>query len=286
MKVRKTRYPAIPREPVLQPLKPQFRDFHRLTMEGAYEYPEHVHEQYEVIALRRGPYGCRLNGTELSVQEGEVLIIQPGDRHQDHLSEGQDHYVLHFSLVEEGTGRESAVPLLSPGIPAAGRILPAGEWDSLGFFAMLEREAEGKDFCSGSIQNSAMELFFWQLVRAAGEEKLSSGFLRVSRQVFFRRELYAVFGGAGGRTLTLDGMAEQLGVSRRTLTGRCRRYLDMSPWEAWSRYRIDRAVSLLLETDLSVKEISGRLGFESPYHFSRVFRKYRAVPPSRFRETR
>jgi AraC-like DNA-binding protein len=45
-----------------------------------------------------------------------------------------------------------------------------------------------------------------------------------------------------------------------------------------------RARRLLAETDLPVREIATRLGYEDPLYFSRVFRKVVGLPATAYRE--
>lgn len=47
--------------------------------------------------------------------------------------------------------------------------------------------------------------------------------------------------------------------------------------------RIDRAVDLLLYTDMTLSEISDMSGFNSVDHFSRTFRRLRGISPGKFR---
>ena len=44
--------------------KPHFLDFHKLTMDGNFEYPIHRHTDYEAIYVVKGPYCCNLNDCE------------------------------------------------------------------------------------------------------------------------------------------------------------------------------------------------------------------------------
>lgn len=50
-----------------------------------------------------------------------------------------------------------------------------------------------------------------------------------------------------------------------------------------TRLRLDKAKKLMKETNLSLYEISERVGYENQEHFSRVFKKYVGVSPSRYR---
>jgi len=48
--------------------------------------------------------------------------------------------------------------------------------------------------------------------------------------------------------------------------------------------RIISEASILLKTDLIVKEIAERLGFRSPFYFSRFFKKQAKISPTVFRK--
>ena len=48
---------------------------------------------------------------------------------------------------------------------------------------------------------------------------------------------------------------------------------------------MDRAEELLRYRGLRVKEVSEKLGFANPYHFSAVFRRTRGEPPTAVRRS-
>ena len=50
-----------------------------------------------------------------------------------------------------------------------------------------------------------------------------------------------------------------------------------------NKFRIDKAVDLLLNTDLSITEISEQTGFSYQRYFSSVFKQVKGVTPSQFR---
>lgn len=62
------------------------------------------------------------------------------------------------------------------------------------------------------------------------------------------------------------------------------RFHDESPYQFLTRLKMQHAASLLLESEVSVKEAAATTGFPDPFHFSRVFKSILRVPPSRFRE--
>lgn len=78
----------------------------------------------------------------------------------------------------------------------------------------------------------------------------------------------------------------------------CARYFNYNPnylsrmfkklfGKTYTEYMIDkkleRCKELLSETDLSINEISARLGYNSPQNFIRVFKKYTLMTPGQYR---
>lgn len=53
-----------------------------------------------------------------------------------------------------------------------------------------------------------------------------------------------------------------------------------------TRMRLNRATILLLNTSEPIKSIAGRVGYESQYAFSAVFKRHIGMSPERFRKTR
>jgi transcriptional regulator GlxA family with amidase domain len=83
--------------------------------------------------------------------------------------------------------------------------------------------------------------------------------------------------------LGVEELASLMKVSKRTLSMKCRSLLNDSPARLLARFKVQKAVQLLMYTDRPVKEISYELGFENPYHFSRVFKTIYGEPPSALR---
>jgi hypothetical protein len=62
-----------------------------------------------------------------------------------------------------------------------------------------------------------------------------------------------------------------------------RKTFGCSPREMLQRLRMAHAKNLLLESSLSIKEISTRVGYPQQHDFNRVFRRYVGMAPSKWR---
>lgn len=82
--------------------------------------------------------------------------------------------------------------------------------------------------------------------------------------------------------ITVGSMAASAGISRSHLYRLFMQYISMPPNEYLMRYRIGKAAGLLESGNLTVGEAAYSTGFSDQLYFSRVFRKYMGVPPSRY----
>lgn len=83
--------------------------------------------------------------------------------------------------------------------------------------------------------------------------------------------------------ISVESVAEAIGVSREGLTRAFRRRLGRSPGEVILEWKVQQAGFLLKDTDLPVKAIADRLGYTDYTNFIRAFRKVTGLTPHQFR---
>jgi len=84
--------------------------------------------------------------------------------------------------------------------------------------------------------------------------------------------------------LRVEDLAEFCICSPSNIYKLFRQHIGMSPMEYYTHLKLERARRYLARTDLKVKEIGLRLGYEDPYYFSRSFSKYAGISPTGFRK--
>jgi AraC-like DNA-binding protein len=85
------------------------------------------------------------------------------------------------------------------------------------------------------------------------------------------------------RPMTIDGLAKQLPVTRRSLERRFRTAVGHGIHEEIVRCRLERARRLLVATELSLKEVSSASGFSNADSLGRAFRHAEGVTPLDYR---
>lgn len=82
--------------------------------------------------------------------------------------------------------------------------------------------------------------------------------------------------------ISIDDIARSVGVSRSHLYRVFINNVGKSPIDYLTDYRIGEACNLLRSSNLSIAEIAVSVGFFDQFYFSRVFKKLKGVPPSRY----
>lgn len=83
--------------------------------------------------------------------------------------------------------------------------------------------------------------------------------------------------------LRVEELARAAGISRRLLEERFKKLLGRSPHAEVVRAQLNRVKELLAGTDLTLREIADRTGFQHVEYLSAVFKKKVGIPPGRYR---
>jgi len=81
-----------------------------------------------------------------------------------------------------------------------------------------------------------------------------------------------------------QSIAEELRFHPYYLTRLLRKYYDTTPYQYLLQCRCDHGMRMLLNTDLSIGEISAACGFFSQSHFARVISRLTGMSPSKLRK--
>ncbi len=84
--------------------------------------------------------------------------------------------------------------------------------------------------------------------------------------------------------ITINDIASHLGVSRSHMYRVFMRHLSESPKAYLERFRIRRSKTLLKQTNLTISQISGLVGYEDQLHFSKIFKKAVKISPKEYRK--
>ena len=105
--------------------------------------------------------------------------------------------------------------------------------------------------------------------------------VQVGRTILFMRETIDT---DAHRRLTLEDLAKAGGVSKKHLCRSFHSTLGYSPIRTYRLLCLQLSLSLLTRSNLTIREIADRCGFEDPAYFSRSFSRVFGFPPTKMRE--
>lgn len=82
--------------------------------------------------------------------------------------------------------------------------------------------------------------------------------------------------------ISIIEIADELGVSSGYLSRKFKEELGETFLEILNKYRIQKAIKLLVKEELKMYEISEKVGFSDYKHFCTVFKKYLSMAPGEF----
>ena len=100
---------------------------------------------------------------------------------------------------------------------------------------------------------------------------------RLKQMLSFIRQNYM-------RHITLDDIAAAALVSKSECLRCFRRRFEMTPIQYLIQCRLELAHHLLISTELSIKEVASRCGFEDAGYFGRIFRSRTGMTPAAYRK--
>ena len=232
------------------------------------------HHCLEVIVGGQGEVEVADDWCELG--EGWVFLYRPGLtwRMRGAGNEG----LRKFFVVFDGFDGHGSAAGLSKERQVPFRFEPL--WELVALLEALEREAghpsgERQSICSCLLESILRKLWAREPLQDAPRSRSRRTYLEA---VQFIEEHYRELKSAAG-------IAKRVGVDSSYLCRLFQRYGAMSPYRYLTRLRMQYAMTLLTREGLDVTSVADALGFENPFHFSRVFKSVHGLPPSAYFRT-
>jgi AraC-like DNA-binding protein len=260
--------------------------FQRFKYKRQHVYPLRVQDEYVIVLCMAG---------QVTVVEGDrVEQLHPGDvlignsRHWRSSRYGEKETCEGLTLIASRRALQSALRHLGDDRfeKSIAPVLP-GKVKVPGLLRIAEdvmAELEGSQVGRTRILEILAEQLLVQSLRSwpVVEIRRFDGTERVlSRRHFVAGLDYMQ--ARGKHEFTLQGLCDHVGLSVAEFTRLFRRCTASTPLATYNRLLIGRAVEAFREGADSVKEVSYRLGFESPSHFTSLFRKVTGLSPSQVR---
>ncbi|MER5885747.1 AraC family transcriptional regulator [Streptomyces sp. NPDC001941] len=239
----------------------------------------HRHTFYEIVYVTHGA-GTHVRDLERARLDPPHLgFVLPGQLHHWEGVTGLDGYVVLFT---------EDFLLDHPGDREALRRLGHAPWRRLddraagwagSLVAELDREYRTGDGGFDSVLRALLHI----LVVRAGRRLAAPAGEGAARTAPVAREFERLLADTDPAALTVGGCAGRLGVSVSHLTEVVKDATGRTPGELVRQARTSEAKRLLARTELTVRQVAARVGFDDPAYFCRFFRRETGTSPGGFR---
>lgn len=231
-----------------------------------------IQQRYQLVVMREGEAYIEIDGTEIHVPEHHGVLLLPQRREVFRWTRDRP---THHSWCEvapsfmpdsmrDDIGTRTLV------LPVTDRIL---DTVAFGLRIPLSPPVSADDLIGAA---GLMVMQAWLFEAALVERP-------VAQPEALRRAL-AFMEAHLAEPLTLDAIAGAVTTSPQHLTRLFRQHLDATPMRYLWQLRTRRGAELLGTTGLTVGEIAAQVGFQTPFHFSRMVSQYYQVSPRRLRQ--
>ncbi|SFS70351.1 AraC family transcriptional regulator [Paenibacillus sp. 453mf] len=276
---------------MLPDMNSTFRVFaaHYRTVDSDWSYPAHTHPFFEVNLVLSGSQRMRANGQPYLQQPGDLMLLIPGEEHESCAAspQGMTYYCIHFD-VDEPAFREllcaRSRPFFEAGSELSKQIRPA-----LDKLILLTLDEAGVRVQSRMMILSALFELFGALSHVLSQEEHSTPSQINPTASYVASRLEQMVGdieNEDGETLaheTVESIAQEVGYSTSSVNRMFSRAFGLSPRQYMSMLILKKAKLLLMDPDLSIEEISMKLGYKNIAHFSRQYKRWTDESPSQFR---
>jgi len=243
----------------------------------------HVHDFDELCLVTEGSTRIGHDGQFCNAPPDTLFLFRRGERHGYWNAPRQQPvlWVLHF---ESDAMTYRAIPELIVQ-PAKDRIwhLTGDEVDIFkGFFQKIIAENVGRRADHAEAESSWIRLLLLS-VRRWQRKNLCAPLLTSRVAAGDVGRMAQIINAYTGNAQGLISALRQDISNYDSLRHAFRKSTGASPTQYWSALRFQRAKTMLLETDQSVKEIAARTGFARQHEFTRAFRRLFGTSPTRWR---
>ncbi len=265
--------------------------FGRVSYKAGYWHKGRSLRNNLLLYLNEGALDIRIKDTVYSAKAGDVVLVPENTFYMPLKSSGCSYYFFHFEAeaAPEYAACSKAVNAIDKSCEGFSYFFN-GDLDyavkipylctplnTVTLHSVLKR-AEALDLLNNGCEKIRLDLYFRQFIAELECDKAS----KASINPTIKRILGFISQNIGNN-ISLSDIANRFNLSKSYIARLFKRELNITAGEYILKQKMDTACALLINTDMSILEISEHLGFSSQYYFSNVFAKDIGSAPTVFR---
>jgi len=242
-----------------------------------------LHKEFEMIYVCEGRADITVNHQLFEVKKGDLVFISPYSLHSVEIPAGETFshicFCFDLSLLPDSKLSEN----LLDGIVYIANLIdsnsPCNKVLCNLFLSINEAMVSSMPYWELTVQGN-INLMFSYIMR----NNLTSNSTLHSESRDFCIKVSKYLKDHYKEKLTSSTIAEELNFHQGYFCRIFKKNFSVCFSDYLNMYRLEKAKSLLLKSELSVTDIAYEVGYESPSYFTKIFRIQNGVSPRKFRE--
>lgn len=255
-----------------------------------YKFGKHIHNTFEIYHFLSGTCEMDLGNKTIHCQEGDFVIVMPNTVHSFFLTQKEpctfNHIHFNPTLFEklfvnspEGYDINLVSALILKNITYF-KVEADNKLSEL-VSSVIEQFALSTPLSRAFVNIHLTELLLHILEISGFNNTFSKRSDTKNKYVLFT--LSYIHQNFSSKILIND-IANELNISSRYLSKVFFEQMDMTILNYINTYRINCAIELMINTDLSLTDISDQIGLKDSQHFSKLFRNVIGITPNKYRK--
>lgn len=266
---------------------------HRQHVEKGWKVAKESHFAFEIIWIIEGEQYTRFENHEKIFYEGDIVLIPPGTLHENQCihDQGLTYFCLHFDIDDPEI--QQILFMYCPLVLVRQNRIYEKIMAILQEYLIFLTSTTFTTIDKLKIEILVLELMC-SLIEYATQEKVSISHSQ-NRNVLLSKEIATAIqenfrtytnqpNEANENLLSMATVAQKLNISTSTMLKVFKGVYFISPKQYLDQLRFNEAKYLLHQPKLAIGEISEMIGYQNAAHFTRQFKKWATISPSKYRE--
>ncbi len=247
-----------------------------------------------LAVIHKGECVFKINETDYPLHAGDVILVPRGTYYKGHTDTSCEYTFFQFdgdflftsehpTILSKAGERQSFYGKKSGERAPLYLDYKMKIGDKAQEISLLLNKCTNLQTSFTAMQRTLLSLYFTEILlyisdvlsrRTQKKEELPSS---LSKIILFIQENYT-------KAITLDDICRHTNVSKQYCMRLFKRHMKMTINDYILDMRMKHAAYLLLHTYMNVNEVTDYLGYSSVSYFSRVFKSYYGVPPTKYKE--
>ena len=268
---------------------------HYFEFEKDFSYSDESHDFWEIVFADKGNAVCTCDEKTILLKQGEMLFHKPNERHslscdkkntskifiasfvchsesmrffEDKILSLNKNQIKHVYAIIEESKRTFDIPFPDPN--------------------MLKMPMLSKPTLGGEqIIKNHLELLLIDLMRSLTETERGNEIFLPEKELESKlvSDLIKILKSSVYSAITIDDICKKASYSKSHVFKQFKLATGKSVMEYFNYLKIKTAKQLLKESELSIKEISEKLAFDTPNYFTKTFKKFTEMTPSKYKKS-